>query len=30
VEKSSNVVKSWSYPDASAKKWCSELPSSRP
>ena len=30
VEKSSGLVKSWSYPDQEAKQWCSQLPSSRP
>lgn len=30
IEKSTGTVKSWSYPDEAAKRWCSELPTSRP
>ena len=30
IEKSTGVVKSWSYPDQDAMRWCSELPASRP
>jgi hypothetical protein len=30
VEKGSDVIKSWRYPDEDAAKYCSALPSSRP
>ena len=30
VEKGSDVIMAWHYPDADAAKHCSELPSSRP
>ena len=30
VEKATDIVKAWRYPDPDAKRYCSELPSSRP
>ena len=30
IDKSTGTVKTWSYPDEAAKRWCSELPTSRP
>ena len=30
IDRSTGIVKAWSYPDETAAKWCRELPKSRP